>query len=203
METTLEVRWFGPGSPPDAVTGRFDALGASGPQKRTDAYLVLPGNDTLGVKLREGGTAFELKLRQGDDHPAAFPSGPAGRVERWQKWSFPVGDDACRAARLGLPGESLVDVAKSRRLVAYRLGADGTAALARDRAGDGCSVEVTTLDVAGGHWWSVGFEAFGAEQRLADALAAAVAAFFADAGSAEELAGAPSGGYPAWLGEIT
>ena len=201
METTLEVRWFGPGSPPDAVTIRFDDLGAPGPQGRTDTYLPLSGNEDLGVKLRDGSRALEFKLRRREFSDAKLTAA-GGHIERWQKWSLPIDDEACRAAGLGLPGESRVEVDKSHRLLTYRLAADGSAALAAERPGDGCSVEVTRLRVRGEPWWSVGCEAFGAEHRLTDALAAATAAFFT-----EDVAGALTGtlscGYPAWLSRLT
>ncbi len=203
METTLEVRWFAPGRPPDGLTGRFDDLGAPGPQSRTDTYLLLPGTDHLGVKLREGGEAFELKLRQ-RNLGAMKLAAASGNLERWQKWSLPVADAACRAAALGLPAGSLVDVEKHRRLVTYRLSPDGSVALGGERAGDGCSVEITSLLVKGSEWWSFGFEAFGAEDRLADALAASAEAFFAEATAISDvLTGAASCGYPAWLPMVT
>lgn len=200
METTLEVRWFGPDRVPDVLTLRFDDLGAPGPTERTDTYLALIGNDTLGVKLRDGGTAFEIKLRlAGFGHPS-LPSTPAGNVERWQKWSFPITDAACQARALGLPVGSLVDVEKRRRLLTYRLDSDGSVAEADERAGDGCSVEITALIVQSGEWWSLGFEAFGDEDRLADALTATAEAFFAGAPVlGEVLAGDASCGYPGWL----
>lgn len=202
METTLEVRWFGRGQPPDDLGGRFDALGAPAPEKRTDTYVYLPGTNDLGVKLRDGGAALELKLRQ-HDFGETKVAAVSGNLERWQKWSFPVDDDACRAAVLGLPSPSLVEVAKRRRLVTYRLAPDGSARPAGERRGDGCSVEITALAAQGSEWWSLGFEAFGSQERLADALTAGAEAFFAEATNvAELLAGALSCGYPAWLPKI-
>lgn len=203
METTLEVRWFAPGRPRDALTRRFDDLGAPGPQSRTDTYLAISGTDDLGVKLREGGQAFELKLRQHDFGAAKLTAGAAGNLERWQKWSFPVTDAASRASRLGLPGESLVEVEKNRRLLTYRLAPDGSASPVEERAGDGCSVELTRLMVRGREWWSLGFEAFGSQDRLADALTAATGAFLAAGAVAAALDGARSCAYPAWLGTVT
>ncbi|MGH9003882.1 MAG: hypothetical protein ACRDYV_12210, partial [Acidimicrobiia bacterium] len=101
METTLEIRWFGPDQAPDTLIRRFDDLGATDPAERTDTYVPLIGNDSAGVKLRDGGTAFEIKLRQADLGRAESPYMPAGNLERWQKWSFPVVDPACRVAGLG------------------------------------------------------------------------------------------------------
>jgi hypothetical protein len=199
METTLEVRWFAPGHPPDALTRRFDDLGAPGPQSRTDTYLDLSGTDDLGVKLREGGKAFELKLRQHDFGETKLAGRATGNLERWQKWSYPVIDAACQAAGLGLPGGSWVEVEKNRRLITYRLAADGTVVPVEARQGDGCSVEITTLVMKGSEWWSLGFEAFGAHERLADALTATAETFFAGADVDRALDRTRSCGYPAWL----
>jgi hypothetical protein len=202
METTLEMRWFGPGRPPDELASRFDELGACGPEDRTDTYLLLPGTDDLGVKLRDGGSALELKLRQ-HDFGATKLAGVAGNLERWQKWAFRVEDDGCRAVALGLPTGSMVDVGKRRCLVTYRLAPDGSAAPADGREGDGCSVEITSLLVRGAVWWSVGFEAFGAQDRLADALTASAEAFFAAGPDAFGVLGsALSCGFPGWLPKI-
>ena len=207
METTLEVRWFDLGRPPDVLTRRFDDLGAPGPQSRTDTYLAAPGTDDLGIKLRERGDAFEVKLRQHDFGEAKLAAGAAGNLERWQKWSYPVAGTDCRASRLGLPGESLIEVEKNRRMVTYRLSPDGSVTLVDERTGDGCSVELTRLVVRLREWWSLGFEAFGSQDRLADTLTAAAAAFFGGAECSGVLAGARSCAYPAWLhttaGEVT
>jgi hypothetical protein len=199
METTLEVRWFDPGRPPDVLTRRFDGLGAPGPQSRTDTYVAAPGTDDLGIKLRQGGEAFEVKLRQQDFGETKLATGVAGNLERWQKWSYAVADPDCRASSLGLPGESLIEVEKNRRMIIYRLSPDGSVSLAEERAGDGCSVELTRLVVRRREWWSLGFEAFGAQDRLADALTASADAFFAGGSVAGALDGARSCAYPAWL----
>jgi len=199
METTLEARWFGPGRPPDALTRRFDVLGVPGPQTRTDTYLFLAGTHDLGVKLREGGKAFELKLRQHDFGEAKLAGDVTGTLERWQKWSFPVTDGSCQASGLGLPGASLIEVEKNRRLATYRLAPAGTVSLVEERQGDGCSVEITSLETHGSQWWSLGFEAFGSQDRLADALMATAETFFAGADLASVLATVPACAYPAWL----
>jgi hypothetical protein len=202
METTLEVRWFGPGRPPDDIARRFDALGAPAPEGRVDTYLPLPGTDDLGVKLRDGGTALELKLRQHDFGDTKVAGGVVGNLERWQKWSFPVEDATCRAAALGLPTGAQVEVEKRRRLVTFLLAPDGSARPADEREGDGCSVEITSLVVKDSEWWSLGFEAFGSQDRLADALTASAEAFFTGAPDVSPvLTGVLSCGYPAWLPE--
>ncbi|MGH9036462.1 MAG: hypothetical protein ACRD0O_11920, partial [Acidimicrobiia bacterium] len=178
-------------------------LGAPGPARRMDAYLRLSGTDDLGVKLRAGGDAFELKLRQHDFGEARFTGGAVGHLERWQKWSFPVTDVACRASGLGLPGGSWIEVEKHRRLVTYGLAADGPVSRVEARQGDGCSLELTSLVMHSSVWWSLGFEAFGSPERLRHALTATADAFFAGGDVAPALDGARSCAYPAWLQAAT
>ena len=182
MDTTAEVRWFGPGRPPALLGRRMDELGAKGPEQRTDVYLCLPETEALGVKLRDGGVALELKLRERALGETEFPGGPVGIPELWQKWSFPVDEEARSITGLGLPAQAWLGVDKSRRLADY----------------PGCSVELTELRAAGEEWWTLGFEASGTDQ-LVEALTAAVSDFFSQSAVVEELRGARSGAYPAWL----
>lgn len=196
MYTTVEVRWFAPGSPPEELERRFDALGAPGGETRRDTYLDLPGAPELGVKLR-GGERLEVKLRECEFGETRLAGGPAARLERWKKWSFPVGPSGCLPAGLGLPEGSWLDVDKSRRMVTYRLTGDGDVLPAEEWPDEGCSLELTSLVVGGQQWWTVAFEAFG--DRLVDALLAAAEEFFRVPEPAEALAGARSCAYPAWL----
>ena len=60
MVASTEVRWFFPGEP-SAETWAWVRSGDLGALQspRTDEYLVLPGRETTGIKLREG--LFEVK----------------------------------------------------------------------------------------------------------------------------------------------
>ncbi|HEV7862505.1 MAG TPA: hypothetical protein VGR20_07380, partial [Acidimicrobiia bacterium] len=62
MQQTAELRWFFRGPPPGPVVAWFERA-ADPPQTRSDSYLVLPGTDALGLKVRGGTTRFELKVR--------------------------------------------------------------------------------------------------------------------------------------------
>jgi hypothetical protein len=161
----------------------MDELEAEDPQRRTDTYLCLPETEALGVKLRDGGVALELKLRDQISREE-FPEGVAGSLELWRKWSFPV-KDARSIDRLSLPVEAWVTVEKARRLAHH----------------PDCQVELTELRVAGQEWWTLGFEASGA--RPVEALAAALGDFFDDSALVETVLGARSFGYPAWLGMLS
>src|SRR5205807_8153515 len=62
LDRSAELRWFFPGRPPGPVVAWFE-VNAEAPQTRVDVYLVLPGTDALGVKIRGSTTNLELKLR--------------------------------------------------------------------------------------------------------------------------------------------
>lgn len=197
MYTTVEVRWFAPGSPPDILESRFDTLGAPGREARCDAYLHVPGAIELGVKLRGSGDRLEIKLREVEFGETRLAGGPPARLERWQKWSFPVGSNGALPAGLGLAEGSWLEVNKARRMITYRLTGDGAVVWAEQWPEEGCSLELTALTAGGQQWWTVALEAFG--DRPVDALLATAEEFFRVPGPAEVLAGSRSCAYPAWL----
>ena len=84
---SLEVRWIFPGQLEAAVArwfGRFPA----GTETREDTYLLDPRLGGLSVKIR-GGTALEVKAYRGSRGILQVAGRARGRVESWQKWSFP------------------------------------------------------------------------------------------------------------------
>ena len=81
------MRWIFPGQAGPAVAGwfgRFPAAVAS----REDAYLVDPQLRGLSVKIRGGG-ALEVKVYRGSPGILQVAGWAHGRMESWQKWSFP------------------------------------------------------------------------------------------------------------------
>jgi len=83
----LEVRWIFPGPLETAVArwfGRFPARMES----REDTYLLDPQLPGLSVKVRGGG-ALEVKLYRGSPGILEVAGRARGRMESWQKWSFP------------------------------------------------------------------------------------------------------------------
>src|SRR5512140_3050815 len=86
---SLEVRWIFPGQLEAAVArwfGRFPARTES----REDTYLLDPRLRGLSVKIR-GGVALEVKAYRGSPGILEVAGRARGRVESWQKWSFPFG----------------------------------------------------------------------------------------------------------------
>ena len=84
---SLEVRWIFPGQLEAAVAlwfGRFPA----GTESREDTYLLDPQLPGLSVKVRGGG-ALEVKAYRGSPGILEVAGRARGRMESWQKWSFP------------------------------------------------------------------------------------------------------------------
>ena len=65
--------------------GRFPA----GTESREDSYLLDPLLPGLSVKVRGGG-ALEVKVYRGSPGILEVAGRARGRLESWQKWSFPV-----------------------------------------------------------------------------------------------------------------
>lgn len=131
----LEIRWFFSGGVPADVTA-WQAASRNGhtPPRTdiwTDIYLPCPGNDALGLKLRQ--QHLELKLRT-DAWDIRFARGQ-GRGERWEKWQWPFA---------AAPRSDGVTVRKARQ---QRCSRDGRLVY-----------EVTALETAGFHGWSLGID---------------------------------------------
>ena len=85
---SLEVRWIFPGRLETAVTGWFGRF-PIGTESREDSYLLDPRLPGLSVKIR-GGRALEVKMYHGSPGILEVAGRARGRLESWQKWSFPV-----------------------------------------------------------------------------------------------------------------
>ena len=85
--SSLEVRWIFPGQLTTAVAGWFGRFPAR-TEVREDAYLLDPYLRGLSVKLR-GGRALEVKVYRGSPGLLETAGRARGRLEYWQKWSFP------------------------------------------------------------------------------------------------------------------
>jgi hypothetical protein len=190
MDRTAELRWFFRRPPPQPVVDWFEKA-ADPPETRTDCYLVLPGTDALGVKVRGGTTRLELKLRPRPPERLGLPGGVTGDLEEWQRWSLPRPAITRLFPRLGLPKERWIEVTKERRLttIAYR--------------GDaGCRVELTALRSQGQEWSTVGFESYGPDADLVPALEAAADELFGSIDLPGNLGADLSCGYPGWLATL-
>src|ERR1039457_7057749 len=84
---SLEVRWIFPGQLEAAVAGWFGRFPAR-LESREDTYLLDPQLPGLSVKIRGGG-ALEVKVYRGSPGILEVAGRARGRLEFWQKWSFP------------------------------------------------------------------------------------------------------------------
>jgi hypothetical protein len=190
MERTAELRWFFHRPPPSPVEAWFEKT-ADPLETRADDYLVLPGTDALGVKVRGGTTRFELKVRPRPGQPLGLPGPVTGQLEEWQRWSFGRAGVTRLFPRLGLPKSHWVKVAKRRRLTDVPF-----------RDGAGCRVELTELVTQGQSWTTMGFESYGAETDLVPALEAAADVVFGSLDLPGDLGADFSCGYPGWLATL-
>jgi len=97
---SLEVRWIFPGRLEAAVAGWFGRFPAQ-MESREDTYLLDPWLRGLSVKVRGGG-ALEVKVYRGSPGILEVAGRARGRLEAWQKWSFPV--SPLRPDSAGPPG---------------------------------------------------------------------------------------------------
>ncbi len=193
---SLEVRWIFPGQLATAVAewfGRFPARTES----REDTYLLDPQLRGLSVKIRGGG-ALEVKAYRGSPGILDVAGRARGRMESWQKWSFP-----CGPLRQGSGDPAgWRPVSKRRRISRFSLASGQIVARAPGLGGEpGCEVELTEVRTRGQDWWTLGFEATGPAGLFRSALEATAAHVFAQA-----LPGAVQPGpddsrsYAQWLG---
>jgi hypothetical protein len=192
---SLEVRWILPGRPDTAVAGWF---GTSVPdiESREDAYLLRPYLAGMSVKVRAG-RALEVKVFLGSPGILDLPGLARGRLQYWQKWSFPFRPDSMDAG-------GWIRVRKRRRAVWFAIAGGHIAspgARARPPAGQAlCAVELTEVRAQQRDWWSVGLEAAGPAGLLRTGLEAAAARVLTEAlPGGMELRMAESTSYADWL----
>ena len=191
---TLEVRWFFRGGLPAEVEDWYlSAVGEAQSQPaRIDAYLPLPDDDTLGVKLREGG--LEVKRRVKDHGLVQFSPEVVGKLEHWQKWQFAA------EKRFSDSPHDWIEVWKQRWLRVCDCDADAVRVIEPGEVfpSQGCSWELTQVRVGNARWWSMGFEAFGADEGLDRLLTLTAQGLLSTAAPIKFMA-EHSKSYPAWL----
>jgi hypothetical protein len=190
---SLEVRWIFPGQIETAVAEWFGRFPAE-TQSREDIYLVDPQLRRLSVKVR-GGVALEVKVYRGSPGMLDLPGRACGRMQSWQKWSFPFssfGQD-----RGDLAGWR--PVRKRRRISQFSVASGPVPTSGLDHE-PRCAVELTEVRTLGQDWWTLGFEAAGPGDRLRSALQATAALVFAQAMPGRADPGAEeSRSYAEWL----
>jgi hypothetical protein len=165
VRLSLEVRWvFGGGLPSTMVEwlGPFP----SAAEEREDRYLIDPHIPTVSLKIR-GVTCLDLKISRGSPGELQLAHGGRGRLEFWEKLSFPLGAIALPS----IAGSRWVSVEKLRRRRSFTSSAGGSVERSlSDVESPGCSVELTEVHVGGGLAWTLAFEALGPPTELPASL---------------------------------
>jgi hypothetical protein len=172
---SLEVRWIFPGQLEAAVVGWFGRFPVAA-ESREDTYLLDPQLRGLSVKVR-GGVALEVKVYRGSPGILAVAGRARGRMESWQKWSFPFSP----LRQGGGEAAGWRSVRKGRRISRFSLASGPVARAPGSGQEPGCEVELTEVRTPGQDWWTLGFEATGPADLLRSALEAAAALVFAQA----------------------
>jgi hypothetical protein len=171
---SLEVRWIFPGQLEAAVAGWFGRFPAR-VESREDRYLLDPQLRGLSVKVRGGG-ALEVKVYRGSPGILEVPGRARGRLESWQKWSFPSGPLSLD----NVDPAGWRPVSKRRRISRFALASGRIVARPQGLGGEpGCEVELTAVRTRGQDWWTLGFEATGPADLLRGELEATAALVFA------------------------
>ena len=194
---SLEVRWIFPGQL-EAAVARWFARFPAGTESREDTYLLDPQLPGLSVKVRGGG-ALEVKAYRGSPGILEVAGRARGRMESWQKWSFPVSPLSPGSG--DPPGWT--PVRKRRRISRFSL-ASGPIVARGPGLGPQprCEVELTEVHTNGQHWWTLGFEATGPASLLRSELEATAALVFAQAlPGGVEPGPDQSRSYAEWLGQ--
>ena len=194
---SLEVRWIFPGQLETVVAGWFGRFPAR-MESREDTYLLDPPLRGLSVKVRGGG-ALEVKVCRGSPGILEVAGRARGRLESWQKWSFPF--SPLRPGSGDPPGWR--PVRKGRRITRFPLASGPIAAYAPGLGRQPrCEVELTEVHTSGQHWWTLGFEATGPASLLRSTLEAAAALVFTQAlPGGVEPGPDDSRSYAQWLGQ--
>jgi hypothetical protein len=198
MDQTLEVRWFCDGSLPESVVDWFMGFDPEKQPDREDLYLI-SDDPSLNVKLRGG--HVQLKRRSGDQPAIRFCERVEGRREYWQKWSFPLTDDAPHPFADDPLGVWL-PVEKSRYQREYGPGAQRRLFTALDEEHPAMALVELTQVVSGPHEaWTICVEAKGDLETLPGTLRQ-VGRYIFGQGTPPALGLPPSYGYVRWLEHI-
>ena len=192
---TLEVRWIQPGRLPVAMIERLGPF-SEGIEEREDFYLSDPRLPDLSIKIR-GGVYLDTKAFRNSPGQLVLPSGASGRLELWDKWSFPL-DGVQRPPRRS---NAWKQVEKVRRRRSFVVADDRLVERALARAATpGCSVELTEVTVDRAAWWTLGLEALGPLDALQPQLEATAMSMIGDRLPAGlQLDHSTSMSYPLWL----
>lgn len=194
---SLEVRWIFPGQLESAMGGWFGRFPA-GTESREDIYLLDPPLPGLSVKVRDGG-ALEVKAYRGSPGMLEVAGRARGRMESWQKWSFPFSPPNAHSSNP--PGWRTVQ--KRRRISRFSSASGQIVARTPElNAEPGCTVELTEVRMRSQYWWTLGLEATGPVDLLLSELQATAVLVFGQAlPSGAQPGTEDSQSYAQWLSQ--
>lgn len=168
--TSAELRWFVKGKIPTSVFNWFISLNNNyiNQPERTDHYLLLKSDDSLGIKLREG----KVEIKQRTHHIGNITPGKNvnGIAEKWQKWSFELKEANNTLSEI-ISQNKWLSVEKNRILINYGITEDNIVTQKEPICyKNGCLTEITSIKIKDESWWSLGLEAYGEKFRLKDNL---------------------------------
>jgi hypothetical protein len=153
------------------------------------------------VKIR-GGRALEVKAYRGSLGMLEVAGRARGRMESWQKWSFPF--RPLSPPTPGNAGPAGWRPVRKRRRISRFSSASGQIVTGGPglSAAPGCTVELTEVRTRGQDWWTLGFEATGPADLLRSELQATAALVFGQALPGGVQPGPDdSQSYAQWLGQ--
>ena len=198
---TAEIRWFLPGSMPgNLVDWLQQQNGVYDDQPpRTDVYMVLPQQDMLGIKLREGRLELKKRIIQ---HEAYNAEGIGGKIESWKKWSIMAADGVSPGTMYFQDAAHWISIQKNRFLQKYEVSETG-GLMPHPQTGypaSGIAVELSELTLMENTWWTFGLECFGNtgnnHKVLIHSIPSLISGF-----PASGLTRASSAGYPEWINQ--
>ncbi len=193
---SVEIRWFQEGRVPQAITTRLHGrLGEL--EERTDAYLVLPACETVGVKLR-GLELLEIKVRQSPALLWIHPRGAAGWVERWTKWSSGGGWVRLLAGAVHGPDLGWVQVVKRRRIGSVSVEDQGAAGNRQEEV----ALELAEVFALGRWCWSLALECAGRADAPGSNLLRVAEQVLSEVALTGPFTAEHSCSYPAWLSRL-
>jgi hypothetical protein len=200
--TSAEIRWFIKGKIPPIIFDWFIGLNSNymNQPERTDHYLQLKSDDSLGIKLREGRIEIKQRINQiGNIVPG---SNVTGIAEKWQKWSFEL-KEANDIISIQDIQNKWIPISKTRVLVNYGITEDNIVAQKEDATyKNGCFTELTSININQEEWWSFGLEAYGEEIRLLDNLILIAHLMLSDKSNIR-FAQEDSMSYPGWIKKLS
>jgi len=164
-----------------------------------DYYLGLGKYDFLSIKLREG--RIEIKQREAQHGTVRFRPQFVGVMERWRKWSWALADPGASLAQDWISSPAWIGVEKKRWLLMYQTSPEQGIVPTPDGEvfGQGCQVELSSIQAQGQAGWSLSFEGFGGEAAGRETLLLVAARLFSRGSLDLPLSVNNSYGYPKWL----